>query len=199
MNKAIGHNEVETALHQLDSSWGASQAHGLLCSRLAVLGEDGGADWLGLVLKDCDAVSVTHGEVVELLEAVFTETYRQLSARQSEFTLLLPDDSGSASIVTQALAEWCEGFLHGLVSDVRGDALKSTLAAEPLSEIIQDMLEITRASADTDDDEDANEEALTEVVEYLRAAVQMVYEELGELRRSAGKTPASLPASDAIH
>lgn len=199
MYKAIEHNEVEMALHRSGSSWSASQAHGLLCSRLAVLGEDGGADWLGQVLRDFDSGNIAHGEGVELMEGVFIETYRQLAARQSEFTPLLPGDSGSAAVVTLALAEWCEGFLHGLVSDVQGDALKHKLAAEPLSDIIKDMLEITRASADDDDDDEVNEEALTELIEYLRVAVQMVYEELAELRRPARKTPPSLPEPDAIH
>lgn len=199
MNKAIEHNEMEMALHSSGSSWSASQAHGLLCSRLAVLGEDGGADWLGQVLQDFDSGSVAHGDGVELMEGVFTETYRQLAAQQSEFMLLLPDDSGSAAVVTLALAEWCEGFLHGLVSDVQGDALKHKLAVEPLSEIIKDMLEITRASADDDGDAEANEEALTELIEYLRVAVQIVYEELGEHRRPAGETPSSLLPSGSIH
>lgn len=35
---------------------------------------------------------------------------------------------------TAALAHWCEGFLHGLVSVKHADALKERLAAEPLAE-----------------------------------------------------------------
>ena len=68
MYKAIDHNEVEAALHRSGSTWSAAQAHGLLCSRLAVLGEDGGADWLGQVLHEFDSGNVTHGEGVELME-----------------------------------------------------------------------------------------------------------------------------------
>jgi uncharacterized protein YgfB (UPF0149 family) len=75
--------------------------------------------------------------------------------------------------------------------------LKKTLAAEPLSDIIKDMLEMTRASADDDDESEGNEEALTELIEYLRVAAQLVYEELAELRRPQENPP--VPESVAIH
>ena len=58
---------------------------------------------------------------------------------------LLPDDDDDVGARTMALAHWCEGFLHGLVSSQHEQALKDKLAAEPLSDIIRDMLQITRA------------------------------------------------------
>ena len=58
----------------------------------------------------------------------------------------------------------------------------AAFAAEPLADVIKDMLQITRAAIDEDDDEAVNEEAYVEIVEYLRVAAQLVYEELAELR-----------------
>ena len=52
MGGVIDHNEVEAVLRASGSSWTAAQAHGLLCSRLAVLGAEGGADWLGLLFEN---------------------------------------------------------------------------------------------------------------------------------------------------
>jgi uncharacterized protein YgfB (UPF0149 family) len=194
MTSSIDHNEVGAVLRNAGSDWSAAQAHGLLCSRLAVLGAEGGPDWFRLVLPEASADSVSHGDALALLDDLYNNTYRQLSERQSEFDLIMPGEGETDSVIATALAEWCEGFLHGLVSDVKGEALKKTLAAEPLSDIIKDMLEMTRASADDDDD---NEEALTELVEYLRVAAQLVYEELAELRRPQENPP--VPESDAIH
>jgi len=194
MTKSIDHNEVDAVLRNAGAEWSAAQAHGLLCSRLAVLGAEGGPDWIRLVLPEASADSVSHGDALVLLDDLYNNTYRQLSERQSEFDLLMPGEGETDSVIATALAEWCEGFLHGLVSDVKGEALKKTLAAEPLSDIIKDMLEMTRASADDNDD---NEEALTELVEYLRVAAQLVYEELAELRRPQENPP--VPESDAIH
>ena len=199
MSHAIDHNEVEAALRASGSSWSAAQAHGLLCSRLAVLGVAGGADWLGLLFEDSAAADSAHADDMTILQHTCAETHRQFAERQSAFELLLPDASESVAITAAAMAEWCEGFLHGLVSDVKGEALKQTLAAEPLSDIIRDMLEITRAAAADDDEESEDEEeALTELVEYLRVAAQLVYEELAELRRPAELT--STPAeSGTVH
>lgn len=198
MTGSIDHNEVDEVLRNAGSDWSAAQAHGLLCSRLAVLGAEGGPDWFGLVLPEASATSVSHGEHLALLDELYNETYRQLSERQSEFEPLLPGEGETDSLVTLALADWCEGFLHGLVSDVKAESLKKTLAAEPLSDILKDMLEITRATADDDDDNEGNDEALVELIEYLRVATQLVYEELADLRNPKENLPQP-PESDAIH
>ena len=47
------------------------------------------------------------------------------------------------------------------------------------------MLQITRAAADEDSDDETNEEAYADLVEYLRVAVQLTYEELVEFRPAA--------------
>jgi yecA family protein len=198
MSRSIDHNEVDAALRNAGSTWSAAQAHGLLCSRLAVLGAEGGPDWFGLVLPDTSADSASHGDDLALLDDLYNESYRQLSQRQSEFEPLFPDDSESDSVIVTALAEWCEGFLHGLVSDVKGEDLKKALAAEPLSDIIKDMLEMTRASTDDNDESEDNKKALMELIEYLKVATQLVYEELAQLRRPKENLP-QLPESDAIH
>ena len=95
---------------------------------------------------------------------------------------MLPDDYDSAANRAAALGRWCEGFLHGLVSNARADALKERLSTEPMSDIIKDMLQITRATVDDDTEDESNEAAYAELVEYLRVAAQLTYEELVEFR-----------------
>jgi len=119
-----------------------------------------------------------------MLSTLFETTYRQLADRQSEFVPLLPDEQDSTADRTAALARWCEGFLHGLVSSEHGDVLKEQLSADPLADIIKDMLQITRATVDEECDEQTNENAYAELVEYLRVAAQLTFEELAEFRRS---------------
>jgi hypothetical protein len=198
MSIAINHFEIEAALQRAGSSWSAAQAHGLLCSRLAVMGADGGTDWLAIVLEGADAANVLHQEGADLLHTMSTITYKTLSERQSEFEPLLPDGSEPLPLIAAAMAQWCEGFLHGLVSNVTDEALKQKLADEPVSDIIKDMLEMTRVAVN-DDDPEENEEALTELVEYLRVASQLVYEELSELRHRAASPAAPMQNSDAVH
>ena len=139
-----------------------------------------GAAWLGQVLEGTDDRNAARKECEDLLVTLFQETYRSLSERQSGFEPLLPDDADNTAARTEALAHWCEGFLHGLVSSKQDDTLKSRLGSDPLADIIKDVLQITRATVGEDDEDD--EEALTEIVEYLRVAAQLVYEELADVR-----------------
>ncbi len=100
---------------------------------------------------------------------------------------MLPGDDISAEQRATAMAHWCEGFLHGLVSAEHGKALKERLAAEPLADIIRDMLQITRAAVDEESDAETNEAAYAEILEYMRVAAQLAYEELSDIRHAEEK------------
>lgn len=182
MGSPVDHDVLDAALKRCGSNWDAAQTHGLLSGRLASTGADGGFDWLEQVLEDTDPHDVLRAECETMLGELFESTYRQLSDRQSEFEPLLPDDGDSAVVRAAALGRWCEGFLHGLVSARTGNALKQRLADEPLADIIRDMAQITRATVEEGSDVEANEEAYAELVEYLRVATQLAYEELADLR-----------------
>jgi hypothetical protein len=196
VEQLVGHATLDDALKRCGASWNAAQAHGLLCGRLAVGGADGAQKWLAQVLAETDRSNALRGECETMLEQLCSTTWQKLVERQSEFQLLLPDDEDPAVERADAMAQWCEGFLHGLVSERHSQALKARLAEDPLADIIRDMLQITRATAGDEDDEDI-ENAYAELLEYLRVAAQFVYEELAEFRPAAED---DLPdASDTLH
>ena len=197
MNMSVDREVLNDALRRCGSSWSAEQAHGLPCSRISVLGTGAAAEWLRTVLEDGDSADALARECAAMLEELFTETHKQLTDRQSEFVPLLPDDDEAAEVRAAGLAQWSEGFLHGLVSDVRSEALKAQLADEPLCDIIRDLLEMTRASADDDDDE--TDEAYIELVEYLRVAVQLTYEVLAEFRAAHNEGAQSGQEAPQLH
>jgi len=70
------------------------------------------------------------------------------------------------------------------VSAEHDKALKERLAGEPLADIIRDMLQITRASVDEESDAETNEAAYAEILEYIRVAAQLAYEELSDIRHA---------------
>lgn len=182
MDEKIDFDRLDEALKRCGSNWDAAQTHGLLCGRLAIAGVAAGPDWLQQVLEETNSSNAAFGECQKFLDTLYQSTYWQLSERLSEFELLLPDDGEDVMLRAPALGHWCEGFLHGLVSSNHADALKKRLAAEPLSDIIKDMLQITRAALDEEIDAEENEAAYTELVEYLRVAAQLCYEELADIR-----------------
>ncbi len=182
MEQAIDHNQLDELLRRCDSNWNASQVHGLLCSRLTVVGGDGASLWIGQVLAGTDPENPAQRECEEMLVSLCSLTWRQLVGRQSEFHLLLLDDEDPADLRAAAMGHWCEGYLHGLVAEKHSEKLEKRLAAAPLEDIIRDMLEITRASVDDDAAGEEDETAYVELVEYLRVAAQLAYEELAEFR-----------------
>lgn len=198
MQEQLDHDSLEAALRRCGSNWSAAQSHGLLSGRLAVAGPACGAEWLGLVLDGVAENDAAGKECAALLSASFELCHRQLAERLSAFALLLPADDASEEVRATALAHWCEGFLHGLVSAQHDDALKQRLGAEPLADIIKDMLQITRASAEAEEDSEAFEEAWIELVEYVRVAAQLAYEELADLRDPAGDD-TSKPDPETLH
>ena len=69
-----------------------------------------------------------------------------------------------------------------IVTGKKPKTLKEYLNNEPINLIIKDFLEITRASVNEETDEEENEGAFNEVMEYIRVSVQLVYEELADFR-----------------
>ena len=197
MEHKIEHDALDDALKRCGASWDAAQTHGLLTGKLAVAGVPAGPEWLQQVLEGTDENNALTLECQKMLDALYQSTFWDLTERLSEFAPLLPDEDSDAGPRTVAMAHWCEGFLHGLVSAQHGDALRDRLAAEPLSDIIRDMLQITRAEVDLDVDEETNEAAYTELVEYLRVAAQLAYEELSDIRY--GVDPDTVENPDTMH
>ena len=187
MDEKVAYDDLDDALRRCGATWDAAQAHGLLTGKLAVAGVPGAPEWLLQVLEGTDEKNALRAECQKMLDALYQGTYWQLSERLSEFTPLLPDDADEAEIRTVAMAHWCEGFLHGLVSAKHRQALKDRLAAEPLAGIIGDMLQITRAAIDEESDAESNEAAYAEIVEYIRVAAQLAYEELADIRHAEEK------------
>ena len=187
MEEKVAFDELDAALRRCGANWDASQSHGLLAGRLAVAGVAAGPDWLLQVLEGTAENDALRDESRKMLDALYQGTFWELTERLSEFTPLLPGDETDAESRTRALAHWCEGFLHGLVSAEHGDTLKKRLGQEPLSDIIRDLLQITRAAIDEESDDETNEAAYAEIVEYVRVAAQLAYEELSDIRHAEDK------------
>ena len=89
-----------------------------------------------------------------MLDALCAVTWRQLVDRQSEFDVVASGRPGFD--VHARTRQWVNGaraFCTGWFPRKHSEDLKKRLAAEPLADIIKDMLQITRAAGDDDDDE----------------------------------------------
>jgi uncharacterized protein YgfB (UPF0149 family) len=173
----IRFKDFEDVLATAGSLADAAEAHGSLCGALCSMSPYKMQDWVNEILPDGAALS---DESSAMIEKVFTATATSFGEQGMEFEPLLPDDESPLNGRANALALWCTGFLYGLgtghISDL--EALNGDVG-----EIVRDFTEISRASGDDADADESNEQAYAELVEFIRVAAQVVFEELLPLRR----------------
>jgi uncharacterized protein len=171
-DQAPQYDELDSVLRGMEAV-GAAEAHGIIAGVLS--GPTPRADaWNKTVLADIDpAADTTAAE--RLLGALRAETQTRLAERESDFSPLLPGEHASLIERVGALADFCRGFLFGLVAGGVRDLNK---LPDDAREVVNDFMRIAEAEADSPTGDEADEHALAELTEYVRVGVQLVYEEL---------------------
>jgi uncharacterized protein len=177
----IRFKDFEDVLAAAGSHADAAEAHGSLCGALCSMSPYRMQDWVNEILPDGTSLS---DESAAMLERVFTETAASFGEQGMEFEPLLPDDEQPLNGRASALALWCTGFLYGLGA---GQIADLEALNGDVGEIVRDFSEISRASGEEADE--SNEQAYTELVEFIRVAAQVVFEELLPLRQQAYPAP----------
>ena len=171
------YDTVNDTLRSLAPDLDAAELHGQLCGMLVA----------EPALSESDAMSrllpaPPTDEAGSLLHELWTTTRAMFEAGQFDFQPLLPDDSARLESRVEALGHWAQGFLIGL--DRMGLKERQKLPGE-LPGIAEDLGKIAAAESYALEDEEQDENAYMELVEYLRVAVQLFREELQELQKDA--------------
>ena len=115
-------------------------------------------------------------ESLELLNQLHDITRLQLNDPNCEFQLLLPVDDDHIDNRVNALGDWCQSYLVGLAL---GGIKDFTSLPESAREVANDLVEIARAGTSyTLEGNEEDENAYTQLVEYLRVGVLLINEEL---------------------
>jgi yecA family protein len=174
--QAAAYDHIQQVLNQAHALTEAAEAHGTLsgclCSTVAYSFDE----WLLEILPDGSADPAT----TQLLLELFQSTSVALREAQMEFAPLLPDDEAPIESRAAALGAWCQGFLYGLGTSSLTNA---TLLPGDIGEVVRDLTEITHVAADSAESLESNEGAYTELVEFVRAGVQLLFDELEPMRR----------------
>lgn len=140
--------------------------------------------WVQNTLADA---ALPEPDARELLEAVYAATRDGLQGTEMGFALLVPGDDATLEERADALGAWCQGFLYGMA--VRGLRDMEELPDE-LREILGDLSEISRAGVAREETDEEGEEAWAELVEYVRVAVQLVFDQTSP---PAGRDDVAVP------
>lgn len=186
---AATYDEFERVLKDARALPEPAEAHGTLAGALCSSRDYGLIEWLREILPD----DSPDGEALQspVLQNVYSAMVRTLVGSDSDFQPLLPDDDAPLADRTAALSLWCQGFLYGLGSGTTSDPGRVSAEA---GEIIRDFTEITQVGVDAGDDEEEDEVAFAEVVEFVRVGAQLLFVELAPAR---GGEPA--PGAASIH
>lgn len=168
---------LATLLRESGAEMSPAEAHGVLTGALCAPGDVAPA-WRPLILESGEeAASAALFEQLEELEEL---TRALLEGSEFDFEPLLPGEEAGLSGQLAGFTDWCRGFLLGLAAG--GLADPRALSAE-VTEFLQDVVQMSEAELEAEGtDAEGEERALAELVEYLRAGVQILYEE-----RQAGR------------
>lgn len=166
---------IDKAMEQFEQEVQAAECHGWLVGLICARGELKWEEWSSMVAPVVDRDDLLAQEGLEILEMLYDETQRQLNDTALDFHPLLPDDENDIEDRIAALGEWCQGFLFGLSE---GGLKELDNLPEDSAEVIRDMVEIGSAEGYELEGGDEDEEAYSELLEYVRTGVLLINEEL---------------------
>lgn len=166
------YDALTTALGRVNSQLTAAECHGLIAGALNTQN----TTLISRFFTDDAELVKGDVEFSELISQLVHLTAAGYSDEDFNFQLLLPDDSISLQERSRALAEWCGGFIMGLLES--GVKEFDTLP-EDVAEVAKDLVEISQLDASTDDG--GSDSDLMQLEEYVRVGVQIIYAVLSKL------------------
>jgi len=168
------YEQIEIALHDAQSPYRPEDCHGMLCAMLVVNNSLQCKRWVDEICTSEEVENHLAPQEQDAFSSLYDHTRQELNDALLNFSLLIPEDESSLGARVAALKKWCDGFLFGLalagikdISKLPGDSF----------EILQDISLILQASDDDEEDE-LNEMAYSDIVEYIRMGVLLINEEL---------------------
>jgi len=165
----VSFDTVEAAL--LNADMQAAEAHGALIGMLCAAGQVTVQNWWSQVF----AVDEGAPDRPEVIETMFAESLKSLLEATGAFDLMLPDDEDALESRADALHEWCHGFLYGYGIASGRDV---SLLPEEAAEVLRDMGQFAQARFELGEDVEEDELSYSELVEYLRVGVMLLFETL---------------------
>ncbi|AOM41051.1 YecA family protein [Xenorhabdus hominickii] len=167
-NSLPNYQSFDEILHQQSVALTAAEMHGLISGLLCGGNHDN--SWQTLV-HDLANDGLAFSQVLALpLRELYETTFESLDDSNFVFKLLLPDEEAGIFECADALAGWVNHFLLGL-----GVANPKLTEKPEIKEIVTDLRNIGMLGYDESEDQEELSQALEEVLEYVRVAVQLCY------------------------
>jgi hypothetical protein len=168
----------EALAHEIDASgimMSPGEAHGIIAGLLATSLEGDIRTQLADLFGPYGLDEEEEADLFAVLEPLYRYTKSSFEQGSFEFALLLPDEESSLDDRIEAIADWCRGFIYGLTE---GGVTDVTQLPGDAGEVVRDLMELAEVGLDEEADIESQDRAITEIEEYIRVGVQLVFEEL---------------------
>lgn len=187
------YQETANALASMEAEFHPSQIHGLICGFICGTSGKANIPWQKMI-----GGNKKNQEAVNLFERLYEFSYQQMSEFSFEFSLLLPEDDTAIGTRTEALGLWCQGFITGLnQTSVNLDNI-----SDEAIETLEDITEIAQVNFEEMTENEEDETAYFELIEYARLAALMMYNELNISNASSqdeAKQEENIRGSNLLH
>lgn len=167
--------QLDQWLKSLGADMAAVEFHGMLAGLISTRGGEAKQLFIDELTPAYDPADLLQQEAMEGLSLPFEALRDQLNDPLISFYPLMPDDEQPFDERIDAMAAWCQGYLFGLS---RGGLADPSSLTDDTNEFLEDMLNFSRADNIQIEGDEEDENALHEIIEYLRAGVMVVHDEL---------------------
>lgn len=171
MNKTMDFQQVSDALSMAACEKDAAEVHGLLCGLLCCNQKIHYDAWEHEIFTAPPNTSTQSA-----LNQLYHQTCEEFS-QDYPINLLLPKDEAELDARTEALANWCSGFVLGMTV---GGITNLNEYSEEVAEFSNDLIEISRISSYDLENSDEEDASFIEIVEYVRTGVLLIKEEVNQ-------------------
>lgn len=169
-------NDIADAFIRANLMGSPAELHGVLCGGISGgkhLSED---ELVVAVSEFLDVEQERVEDLGDMLPMLYQFSVGQIRSSGFEFLPLLPDDDFALNERLASLGEWCQGFLFGLGNS--GLSVETELTGD-IADALGDLASISHVGSLEDEHaEEEDEVSYSELVEYVRVAVLLIYAEL---------------------
>lgn len=173
----IDFHQVNESLESANADTDAAEAHGILCGMICATGQGDLQTWTKQVMGDFDPQDLLLKDTLDILNKLYENTLAQIISGDYDLELMIRDDDEPLDERICDLGEWCQGFLFGMTLAGIKDMERLPKDAR---EVLQDILQISKAGYDAEEDDEESESAYIEIIEYVRVGSLVIYSELNQ-------------------
>lgn len=171
----ISYERFSNLLNQYKVIVDGAEIHGIICGMLAGGMTVDDQSWLEALADVVNQGDAFAPELSDMIVNVYNQVCQQFIEPDFALALCLPDDAAPINERGQALMQWVQGFLLGFGLH-QADLTK---CSDDVKEALEDFSQIARMDEQMPENEES-EQALFEVMEYVRISAMLCFNELGK-------------------